>query len=317
MTVDVVAVVGATGTGKSELGVGLAQALDGEVINADSMQLYRGMDIGTAKLNQVERRGVPHHLLDIWNVDRAANVAVYQKLARAAIAETAARGRLPILVGGSGLYLRAVIDDLQFPGTNPQLRLELQQECDRLGSEALHARLAAIDPAAAAAILPSNARRVIRALEVGLMSGGPFRATLPAPRPVLAALTIGLEVPRAVLNARLADRADAMFERGLVGEVESLEGLAGSPTASRALGYRQVLDFLAGRGDLSQAVADTVTATRKFARRQVSWFRRDKSVRWLDAADPRLLTMTVALAQTAGVRSDRQRPKSPSGQSDD
>ncbi len=316
MRVDVVAVVGATCTGKSELGVGLAEALDGEVINADSMQLYRGMDIGTAKLNQVERRGVPHHLLDIWAVDRAANVAEYQRMARAAVAEIAARGKLPILVGGSGLYLRAVIDDLQFPGTDPQLRLELQQECDRLGSAAMHARLAAIDPAAAAAILPTNERRVIRALEVVEMSGGPFRATLPAPRPVLAALTLGLELPREVLSPRLADRVDAMFQSGLVGEVESLEGLAGSPTASRALGYRQVLALLARVGDLSQAAADTVTATRKFARRQVSWFRRDQSVRWLDAADPHLPAMAAALARTAGVRGE-QRPKNPHGQRDD
>ncbi len=317
MTVDVIAVVGATGTGKSELGVGLAEALDGEVINADSMQLYRGMDIGTAKLNEVERRGVPHHLLDIWEVDRAANVAEYQRMARAAVAEIADRGKLPILVGGSGLYLRAVIDDLQFPGTDPQLRMELQQECDRLGSAAMHARLAGIDPAAAAAILPTNARRVIRALEVVEMSGGRFRATLPVPRPVLAALTFGLALPREVLNPRLADRVDAMFERGLVREVESLEGLAGSPTASRALGYRQVLALLAGVGDLSQAAADTVTATRKFARRQVSWFRRDQSVRWLDAADPRLLAMAVTLAQTAGVGVDPQRPKSPRAPRDD
>jgi tRNA dimethylallyltransferase len=310
VTVEVVAVVGATGTGKSALGVGLAEALGGEIVNTDSMQLYRGMDIGTAKISPGDRRGIPHHLLDIWDVDRAANVAEFQRLARAAVAEISSRGRLPILVGGSGLYLRAVIDDLRFPGTDPQVRAQLQRECDRVGSGALHARLAATDPAAAAAILPTNARRVIRALEVVEISGGPFRANLPDPRPVLSALTIGLGLPRDVLNSRLEERVDDMFAHGLVAEVDSLDGLRGSPTASRALGYRQVLAMRSGECELPQAVSDTVAATRRFARRQVSWFRRDPSVIWLDAADPQLLSAAMAVARRAGIALEPQRPKS-------
>lgn len=308
VTVDVIAIVGPTGTGKSDLGVRLAERINGEVINADSMQVYRGMDIGTAKLTIAERRGVPHHLLDIWDVRRAANVAEYQRLARAEVDRITTRGRVPILVGGSGLYLRAVIDDLRFPGTDPQVRFRLQSECEQLGPAAMHARLVELDPVAAAAILPTNARRVVRALEVVELSGGPYLATLPVQRPVLAALTIGLNLPRDVLNHRLADRVDAMFRAGLVDEVAALDGLVGSPTASRALGYRQVLAMLAGDGNLEQAVRDTVIATRKFARRQLSWFRRDQTIRWHDASDPELLMSTLALAATVGVNIDPQRP---------
>ena len=284
---QVVAVVGATATGKSDLGVALAQALSGEVVNADSMQLYRGMDVGTAKLTAAERRGVPHHLLDIWPVTRPASVADYQRLARAEIDAVRGRGRLPLLVGGSGLYVRAVLDDLRFPGTDPALRARLEGELAAAGAPALHARLARLDPAAAAEILPGNGRRIVRALEVLELTGGPFTATLPEQRPVYDAVRVAVD--RDDLDARITTRVDRMWERGFVAEVRALlaDGLAGGPTASRALGYRQILGALAGPdpvAGLEQARAETVRATRRFARRQRSWFRRDPRVVWLDGA---------------------------------
>ena len=284
---QVLAVVGATAAGKSALAVGLALALGGEVINADSMQLYRGMDIGTAKLTAPERRGVPHHLLDIWDVRQPANVADYQRLARAVIDEVTARGRVPILVGGSGLYIRGALGDLNFPGTDPAVRDRLETELAADGAAALHARLAALDPAAAAAILPSNGRRIVRALEVIEISGRPFTATLPAyesPRP---AVQIGVRVPRDELDRRIAARVEAMWRAGLEDEVRRLErdGLREGRTASRALGYAQMLRHLAGEWTLEQARDETVRATRRFARRQESWFRRDPRITWLDAGD--------------------------------
>lgn len=306
----VIAVVGPTAAGKSGLALHLARALGGEVINADSMQLYRGMDIGTAKLTPGQREGVPHHLLDIWDVTRTASVAEYQRLARQAVSEVRARGMVPILAGGSGLYVRAVIDNLDFPGTDPVLRERLESELAQAGSPAMHARLARLDPAAAASILPGNGRRIVRALEVLELSGQPFTATLPryeaagdagAARAAGDVIQIGIGVPRAELDDRIAARVAQMWRQGLVAEVRGLAaaGLRSGRTASRALGYAQVLRFLAGEWTEERAAAETVTATRKFARRQESWFRRDPRIRWLPAA-PGLADQALATIRECG-----------------
>ncbi|HEV2782550.1 MAG TPA: tRNA (adenosine(37)-N6)-dimethylallyltransferase MiaA [Actinophytocola sp.] len=295
-----VAVLGPTATGKSALGIELAERLGGEVVNADAMQLYRGMDIGTAKVTDAERRGVRHHLLDVLDVHQTASVAAYQRAARAAIEELVAAGRVPILVGGSGLYVQAVLDDLDFPGTDPRLRAELEAELAVHGSAVLHARLAARDPAAAAAILPSNGRRIVRALEVIELTGRPFSATLPRPgAPRYGTVLIGLDVAAAELDARVDARVDRMFARGLVDEVRALEnrGLREGRTASRALGYQQVLAAFDGEYDLAAAAAETARATRRFVRRQRSWFRRDPRITWLDAARPDLADAALALAR--------------------
>ncbi|TDC27852.1 tRNA (adenosine(37)-N6)-dimethylallyltransferase MiaA [Streptomyces sp. 8K308] len=286
---QVIAVVGATAAGKSDLGVALAERLGGEVVNADSMQLYRGMDIGTAKLTEEERRGVPHHLLDVWDVTVTASVAEYQRLARSTIDRLLAAGRTPVLVGGSGLYVRGAIDALEFPGTEPAVRARLEEELATVGSGALHARLAAADPRAAEAILPSNGRRIVRALEVIEITGRPFTAQLPGPGAdptVYPTLQLGVAVDRAELDARIADRVDRMWRAGLVDEVRALErvGLRSGRTASRALGYHQVLAALAGECEEHEAREETVRATRRFARRQESWFRRDARVHWLDGS---------------------------------
>ncbi|HUY47017.1 MAG TPA: tRNA (adenosine(37)-N6)-dimethylallyltransferase MiaA [Streptosporangiaceae bacterium] len=285
MAERVIAVLGPTAAGKSELALRLAHELGGEVINADSMQLYTGMDIGTAKLTVAQRQGIPHHLLDVWDVRRTANVAEYQRMARAAIAAVHARGRVPILAGGSGLYIRATLDDLNFPGTDPAVRQRLEEELAERGPGELHARLAGLDPGAAASILPSNGRRIVRALEVIEVSGRPFTATLPRYDSVYPAIQIGLRVSRAELDRRIAERTARMWRAGLVDEVRELEraGLREGRTASQALGYAQVLRFLAGEWTQEQARAETVKATRRFARRQESWFRRDPRVIWLDA----------------------------------
>ncbi|MYW81111.1 tRNA dimethylallyltransferase [Streptomyces sp. LaPpAH-199] len=283
----VITVVGPTAAGKSDLGVFLAQRLDGEVINADSMQLYRGMDIGTAKLTLPERDGVPHRLLDIWDVTEAASVAEYQRLARREIDRLLAEGRTPILVGGSGLYVKGAIDALEFPGTDPAIRARLEAELAGTGPGALHARLAAADPAAARAILPGNGRRIVRALEVIEITGKPFTANLPGEKPVYEAVQIGVDVDRPELDDRIARRVDRMWEAGLVDEVRALEGsgLREGLTASRALGYQQVLAALAGECTEDDARAETVRATKRFARRQDSWFRRDTRVVWLGGGD--------------------------------
>jgi tRNA dimethylallyltransferase len=280
----VVAVVGPTAAGKSDLALDLAERLGGEVVNADSMQLYRGMDVGTAKLPPADRRGVPHHLLDVWDVTVAASVAEYQRLARAAVDDVLARGRLPLLVGGSGLYVRAVLDALEFPRTDPSVRSRLEGELARVGAPELHRRLSELDPAAARAILPTNGRRIVRALEVVELTGRPFTAALPSYRSVYDAVQIGLDA--ADLDARIDARVDRMWAGGLVDEVRALcrHGLRDGPTASRALGYQQVLAYLDGACTEDEARTDTKRATRRFARRQRSWFRRDPRVRWLDAA---------------------------------
>jgi tRNA dimethylallyltransferase len=262
------------------------------------MQLYRGMDIGTAKLSAAEMRGVPHHLLDVWDVTATASVAEYQRLSAEAIADIRGRGRLPVLVGGSGLYVRAALDHLEFPGTDPAVRARLEAELAGAGPAVMHERLRGLDPAAAEAILPSNGRRIVRALEVIEMTGRPFTATLPEHRYRYdAVVQIGLSVPRDVLDERIALRVRRMWDAGLVDEVRELEkrGLRDGLTAGRALGYAQVLRFLAGEWTQEQAREDTVRTTRRFARRQESWFRRDPRVRWLPHDAPDLVDRALAL----------------------
>jgi tRNA dimethylallyltransferase len=287
----VIAIVGPTATGKTALSIALAEALGGEVVNADSMQLYRGMDIGTAKAAVDERRGVPHHVFDVLEVTETADVVQYQELARAAIDDIRERGRRPILVGGSGLYVQAALDDMRFPGTDPEVRARLEAELEREGSSALWARLKAADPDAAAAILPSNGRRVVRALEVVELTGG-FTATLPErPKSHYEAVRIGIDLDTAVLDERIEERVRVMWEAGLVEEVRDLEarGLREGRTAARALGYRQVLEFLAGEYDEDEAFRRTVQGTRRFVRRQRSWFKRDGRVEWFNAAAANLV----------------------------
>jgi tRNA dimethylallyltransferase len=293
-----VAVVGPTATGKSDLAVALAQRLDGEIVNADSMQLYAGMDIGTAKLPPAERGGIEHHLLDIWPIRKSAAVAEYQALARLAIAAISDRGRLPILVGGSGLYLRGALDRLDFPGESPEIRARLYAELDEVGPEALHARLAERDPLAAAAILPTNGRRIVRALEVIELTGAPFTARMPGFESIYDLFQIGLD--RDDLDERVERRVHHMMDLGFLDEVRGLlpAGLRGSPTAGKALGYAQLLEVVDDDGevvgDLAEAVEQTIRGTKRFVRRQRLWFRRDPRVHWLDAADPKLLDATLS-----------------------
>ena len=286
----VVAVVGPTAAGKSDLAVALSKHLDGEVVNADAMQVYRGMDIGTAKISTTERAGVPHHLLDILDVTETATVAEFQQLARTAIDDCIDRQRTPVLAGGSALYIRAILDDFVFPGTDPVVRARLEAELEAHGSGVLHSRLRAVDPEAAEQILPSNGRRIVRALEVVEITGGPYVATLPEHRYVYpGAIQLGLDVPRPELDARIDLRVDRMFDAGFVAEVRGLldKGLIEGRTANRALGYSQVIALLNGEIDETQARERTAQATRRFARRQDSWFRKDQRITWLpyDAPD--------------------------------
>ena len=292
----VIAVVGPTAAGKSALSLALARELGGEVVNADSMQLYRGMDIGTAKLTLAERDGIPHHLLDIWDVTFPASVAEYQKLARAAIDDIAARGRVPLLVGGSGLYIRAVLEEFTFPGTDPVVRSRLSADLDDLGATVLYDRLRDLDPVAAAKILPSNGRRIVRALEVIEMTGQPFTASLPDPVPYYESLQIGVDRETGALDERIAERVGLMWSAGLLDEVRGLvdDGLREGRTASRALGYQQALAELDGLLTSAAAKEQTVAATRRFVRRQRSWFRRDQRIRWLDGASPTLVADALA-----------------------
>ena len=297
----VLAVVGPTAAGKSALSIALAHALDGEVVNADSMQLYRGLDIGTAKLTVAERDGVPHHLLDIWEVTEPASVAEYQALARAAVDDILARGRVPLLVGGSGLYVRAVLEQFEFPGTDPALRARLENELATVGPAPLYARLREADPVAAAGILPGNGRRIVRALEVIELTGAPFTAALPEPTPYYPAVQIGVDLDTARLDERIAVRVDRMWADGLVAETRRLveRGLPEGRTASRALGYQQVLRMLAGELTETEARDDTVRATRRFVRRQRSWFRRDPRIHWLDSAEPTLVEDALRILRDA------------------
>ncbi len=304
--------VGATATGKSGLAVAVAQQLGrsgqpAEIVNADSMLVYRGMDVGTAKPTAAERAGIPHHLIDILEVTESASVAQFQALARTAIAECRGRGAVPIVVGGSALYVRAIVDEFEFPGTDPDLRARLEAELTEIGTSALYARLQAADPAAAARIEPGNARRIVRALEVIQLTGRPFSASLPEPRYALPdVVQLGLSIERPLLDARIEARVAAMWEAGLVEEVRRLAaaGLPDGLTASRALGYRQVLGYLRGECSEEEARMQTVAATRKFARRQDSWFRRDPRIRWLDWDRPDLCVAAISLLPSQSTVGD-------------
>jgi tRNA dimethylallyltransferase len=295
--VPVVAVVGPTAAGKSELSLALAETLGGEVVNTDAMQVYRGMDIGTAKLPVAERRGVRHHLLDLLEVTEPATVAEFQGWARDVVADCRARGVVPVLVGGSALYTRAVLDRFDFPGTDPAVRARLERELAEVGPEALHARLAARDPAAATAIIATNGRRVVRALEVIEITGRPFTASLPALEYYYPdAHQVGVDIPRPVLDERIALRVQRMWDAGFVEEVRraAAAGLREGRTANRALGYRQVLAYLAGDISEEQAREQTIAATRRFARRQDSWFRKDPRITWVAWDDPHRLARALA-----------------------
>lgn len=285
----IITVAGATATGKSDLALDLADRLGGEIINTDSMQFYRGMDIGTAKLPVDERRGIPHHLIDILDVTEEANVQDFQARARAAIADIRERGLRPILVGGSGLYVRAAVDHMEFPGTDPQVRARLEAEVatDRW---ALHQKLCELDPTAAEKITVNDQRRIARALEVIELTGRPFSAQLPDYQEIEPTVHLGLSMDRAILHERIATRVHLMWEHGWVDEVIRLldAGLAEGKTASRAIGYAQIQRHLAGELTAAEAKEETTIRTRQFARRQDTWFRRDPRIRWIDgsAADP-------------------------------
>lgn len=300
-TSPVVAVVGATATGKSDLGVALALELGGEVVNADASQLYRGMDIGTAKLTEGERHGIPHHQLDVLEVREEASVAGYQAAGRADLAAIRARGAVPVVVGGSGLYVRALLDRLEIPPTDPAVRARFEAELERVGPEALHERLGELDPVAATSIQRRNGRRVVRALEVIELTGRPFSASMPTRELVEPTVLLGLRADRDVLDARIADRAAGMWRAGLVDEVRGLEGrgLREGRTASRAVGYAQVLRQLDGELSEEEAVQETVVATRRLARRQERWFGPDPRIRWLehDLAPVELLRAAVAVVR--------------------
>lgn len=298
-TTPVIAVVGPTGSGKSELGIALAEALGGEIINADSMQFYQGMDIGTAKLSVDERRAVPHHLLDILDVREEASVARYQEHSREMMAQIRARGKVPILVGGSGLYIRAALDELEFPPTDAAVRAGLESEKAELGLPALRERLAAVDPVSAERL--GDERRVIRALEVHQITGRPFSSYMPHRVYHQPAIQIGLQVDREVLKDRLADRVHSMVERGLLEEVRRLadHGLRSGRTASRALGYSQFLRVLDGSWSAAEAAEDTIAATRRFARRQLTWFRADERIHGLQWHDPQLLRQALGVIRGA------------------
>ena len=288
----VISIVGPTAVGKSDLAIELALRIDGEIINADAMQLYKGLDIATAKVSKQHRKGVPHHLLDIYSVSQEASVAEYQALARSAIEDVLSRDKYPILVGGSGLYVTAVLDDLKFQKTEKIIRDQYQMRADQ--GEDLYAELKEKDPKAAASILPNNLRRIIRALEVIEITGEPFSATLPKANPIFDDVRIAIDLARDSLDSRIELRVEKMFEDGIVKEVQGLAGALGV-TASKALGVSQVLDLLNEKSDLSQAKSATVLATRKFARRQLAWFRRDEKIVWLSAQDEDLLAQTHRL----------------------
>jgi tRNA dimethylallyltransferase len=297
----VVGVVGPTATGKSELALDLAQALGGEVVGADASQLYRGMDIGTAKVPPAERRGIPHHQLDVLDVVEEASVAAYQVAAREDIVAIQRRGRHPVLAGGSGLYVRAALDVLEIPPTDPGVRARLAEQAAAEGTPATYARLQQLDPAAAGAIEPGNTRRIVRALEVIELTGRPFSATMPTRTFVQPTVLVGLRMPRERLDERIAARVRRMWEQGLLDEVRGLEplGLREGRTASRALGYAQALAELDGALTTEQAQEQTATLTRRLVRRQESWFNPDPRVTWLDALAPDVSEQAVALVRRA------------------
>ncbi|MFT3715013.1 MAG: tRNA (adenosine(37)-N6)-dimethylallyltransferase MiaA [Gordonia sp. (in: high G+C Gram-positive bacteria)] len=286
-----VAVIGPTASGKSDLALDLAERCHGEIVNIDAMQQYRGMDIGTAKLPVAERRGIPHHQLDVLDVTETATVARYQRAAARDVEEILAAGRTPIIVGGSMLYIQGLLDEWSFPATDPQVRSKYEERLAQIGPLALHGELAAVDSAAAQIILNTDGRRIVRALEVVELTGRPFAASAPEiGEPRWGTRILALDRETGELDERIERRTDAMFSGGLVDEVAGLceQGLRDGQTASRAIGYAQVLAHLDGEYDLERARELTVIGTRRYVRRQRSWFRRDHRAVWLDAADPRL-----------------------------
>lgn len=293
---------GATATGKSDLAVALAKKIGAEIVNADSMQLYKGMDIGTAKLTMDERQGIPHHMLDCVEVSQDVNVAWYQNEARAIIDLLLERSIPVVVVGGTGFYIKAILDDLNFPDTDPKVRDEITALAERIGNDALHERLVKLDPAAAAAIPKENVRRVIRALEVIEITGKPFTANLPREDSTRypQALQFGLESNRDSLDQRVDARVDRMFDLGLVEEVDQLMqvGLLEGKTARAALGYAQVISYRHGEISLDEAIAQTKLETRQYIRRQETWFRRDTRITWLDETIDRLNVIEKAILTT-------------------
>ena len=313
MPAQLIAIVGSTGTGKSELAIRIAEAFrdegcEAEVVNADAMQLYRGMDIGTAKLPVSERRGISHHLIDLLDVTEESTAAEYQKLARAKILEIQSRGSIPILVGGSMLYVAAVLNNFEFPVRDKDLRAQLEQELVELGPAAMHQKLAELDSIAASRIEPENGRRIVRALEIVTLTGEPFAAALPDEIDSWQeVLEIGLRMERELLVARLAERVRGMWNAGMVEETEALisKGLRESVTAGYAIGYAQALAQLDGELSQEQAIESTTKLTQKYARRQMSWFKRDTRINWLDALDPEVTNLAIALVRKHGLFGSR------------
>ena len=292
----VIAIVGPTAVGKTALSLEIAEKFSAEIINADAMQIYKGMDIGTAKLPLSQRRGIVHHQIDVLDPSEEANVSQYQKQSREIINDLLSKNLQPILVGGSGLYVNSVLEDLEFPGTNLEVRAKYEEILDEKGVEALFQMLKEIDPKAAENILPNNARKIVRALEVNEITGKAFNAKLPEPSPIFSDVRIALDMPRDLLDKRIIDRVHQMFEDGFVDEVKSLEkNLRLGRTAFRALGYSQVLSLLSGEISEDEAITLTINATKKFARRQLSWFRRDPLIHWLDATSPDLFAQSLRL----------------------
>lgn len=291
---NLVVVCGATATGKSDLAIALAQEINAEIVNADSMQIYKGMDIGTAKLSIEQRAGITHHMLDVLDVTQDSTVAWYQEQARAAISDIHARGKNAIVVGGTGLYIKAILDDLNFPDTDPVVRASLELELATVGIDALFKRLEKLDPAAAIAIDRANSRRVIRALEVIAITGKPFTANLPreASSRYPDAIQLGLVMNREDLSERIALRVDHMWEIGFVEEVDALigAGITNGRTAKLALGYSQLIAAKNGVLSQDEAKEDTKRATRQYARRQETWFSRDERIQWISQEQPRLET---------------------------
>jgi tRNA dimethylallyltransferase len=292
----VIAIVGPTAVGKTALSLEIAEKFSAEIINADAMQIYKGMDIGTAKLPLSQRRGIVHHQIDVLDPSEEANVSQYQKQSREIINNLLSKNVQPILVGGSGLYVNSVLEDLEFPGTNLEVRAKYEEILDEKGVEALFQMLKEIDPKAAENILASNARKIVRALEVNEITGKAFNAKLPEPSPIFSDVRIALDMPRDLLDQRIIDRVHQMFEDGFIDEVKSLEkNLRLGKTAFRALGYSQVLSLLSGEISEDEAITLTINATKKFARRQLSWFRRDPLIHWLDATSPDLFAQSLRL----------------------
>lgn len=296
----IIAVVGATATGKTSLAVALAQEFGGEVISADAFQLYHGMDIGTAKVTEAEAGSIPHHQIDVLDLSQRASVAAYQQHAREDAEAIIARGKVPVVCGGSGLYVRALLDELIFPGTDPKIRSHFQDQLEAVGSVELHKTLATLDPLAASNILPSNGRRVVRALEVIQLTGRPFSATMPTGEYHYAdTLQIGLRPDAEVLSSRIEKRCAQMVEQGLVEEVQALlqKGLREAPTARAATGYPQMIDYLDGKIDLATATEQNALATRKLAKKQWKWFKRDDRISWFATPDEALSFATRALTR--------------------